>query len=48
VSAKLNNVDPQAWLANVLGRIAEHPASRIDELLPWTWQASRVMRSKAA
>ena len=33
-TAKMNNVDPQAWLADVLSRIAEHPAHRIDELLP--------------
>src|SRR3954452_15908886 len=38
VTAKLNNVDPQAWLADVLARIAGHPAHRIDELLPWNWQ----------
>jgi transposase len=37
VTAKMNDVDPQAWLADVLARIAEHPASRIDELLPWNW-----------
>ena len=36
-TAKLNNVDPQAWLADVLGRIAETPQSRLDELLPWNW-----------
>jgi hypothetical protein len=30
--------DPQAWLADVLARIAGHPAHRIDELLPWNWQ----------
>jgi len=36
-TAKLNNVDPQAWLADVLARIAGHPASRLDELLPWNW-----------
>ena len=35
VSAKLNDVDPQAWLADVLGRIASHPAQRLAELLPW-------------
>jgi transposase len=37
VSAKLNGVDPQAWLADVLSRIATHPAHRLDELLPWNW-----------
>jgi hypothetical protein len=37
VTAKMNNIDPQAWLANVLTRIAEHPAHRLDELLPWNW-----------
>ena len=36
-TAKLNDVDPQAWLANVLARIADTPASRLDELLPWNW-----------
>ena len=34
-TAKLNDVDPQAWLADVLGRIAETPQNRLDELLPW-------------
>jgi transposase len=41
VTAKLNGVDPQAWLADVLKRIASHPAQRIDELLPWNWQAAK-------
>lgn len=37
-TAKLNNVDPQAWLADVLARIAAHLASCLDELLPWNWR----------
>ena len=39
-SAKLNGVDPQAWLADVLARIADHPAKRIGDLLPWNWRAA--------
>ena len=39
VTAKMNDVDPQAWLADVLARIAAHPAHRLDELLPWNWKA---------
>ena len=38
VTAKMNDIDPQAWLADVLARIAEHPARDIDALLPWNWQ----------
>jgi hypothetical protein len=41
VSAKMNDIDPQAWLADVLRRIADHPAFRLHELLPWNWRASR-------
>jgi transposase len=37
ITAKMNGVDPQAWLADVLARIATHPAHRLDELLPWHW-----------
>ena len=37
-TAKLNDLDPQAWLADVLARLPDHPAKRIDELLPWNWQ----------
>ena len=37
-TAKLNDVDPRAWLADVLGRINDHPASRLHELLPWNWK----------
>jgi transposase len=46
VTAKMNDVDPQAWLADVLSRIAEHPALRLDELLPWQWaQSSEITRA---
>ena len=38
-TAKLNGVDPQAWLTNVLNRIADHKINRIDELLPWNYLA---------
>jgi len=34
----MNRVDPQTWLADVLSRIAAHPAHRLDELLPWNWR----------
>ena len=34
-TAKMNNVDPQAWLTNVLNRIADHPINKIDDLLLW-------------
>ena len=37
----MNDVDPQAWLADVLARIATHPAHRLDELLPWNWKSTR-------
>lgn len=47
-TAKLNNVDPQAWLADVLTRIAGHPARDIDELLSRNWQPRSAPRSQAA
>ena len=37
-TAKLNDVDPQAWLADILARIAATPQNRLHELLPWKWQ----------
>jgi len=36
-TAKLNDIDPLAWLADVLARLQDYPAKRIDELLPWNW-----------
>ncbi|MBB3359560.1 hypothetical protein FHT60_003551 [Novosphingobium sp. BK486] len=41
-TCKLNDVDPQAWLADVLARIAECPVSRLPDLLPWNWQPQRA------
>jgi hypothetical protein len=38
VTAKMNDVDPQAWLADVLARIAGHPVQQLDALLPWNWK----------
>lgn len=40
-TCKLNDIDPRAWLADVLGRLADHPASRVTELLPWNWRNPR-------
>jgi transposase len=37
-TAKLNDIDPQAWLADVLARLPDHPAKRLHELLPWNWR----------
>jgi transposase len=48
VTAKMNDVDPQAWLADVLARVAEHPVHKLDELLPWNWRAARQTTSQAA
>jgi transposase len=48
VTAKMNDVDPQAWLADVPARIAAHPAQRLDELLPWNWRAQNKQINQAA
>ena len=47
-TAKLNDVDPQAWLASVLGSINDHNIHRLNELLPWNWASSREGRKLAA
>jgi hypothetical protein len=38
-TAKLNEVDPQTWLADVLARIADHNIHSLDQLLPWNWKS---------
>ena len=48
MTAKLNNIDPQAWLADVLARIADHPVSKLDDLLPWNWAPAKGPRKLAA
>lgn len=47
-TTKLNGIEPRAWLADVLARIADHPASRLHELLPWHWSGRSEDRSLAA
>jgi hypothetical protein len=46
-TAKLNDINPQAWLGDVLARIADHPASRLKELLPWHWKATQDQAAAA-
>jgi len=45
---KLNDIDPQAWLADIIARISDLPASRLPELLPWNWNAAKQGAVKAA
>lgn len=49
VTAKMHNVDPTAWLADVQARIADHPMHRLEELLPWKWhQAQQTAQQSSA
>ena len=41
-TAKLNDIDPQAWLADMLARLPDHPAKRVHELLPWNWRLQNI------
>ena len=41
MTAKLGDIDPLAWLADVLARIADLPQRRLPELLPWQWKHTR-------
>ena len=47
-TCRLHDVDPQAWLADVLARINDHAIHRLDELLPWNWSAELERRKVAA
>jgi transposase len=47
-TARLNAVDPQAWLADILARINDHAALRLHELLPWNWRKPTLSRAAAA
>jgi hypothetical protein len=47
-SCRLSNVDPQAWLSDVPARIADHPAQRLDELMPWNWKKNQAAETLAA
>jgi transposase len=39
-TARLNDIDPQAWLADVLARINDHTIQKLDQLLPWNWRTA--------
>lgn len=43
-TAKLNGLDPEAYLADVVDRIADHPMARLDELLPWRWRSDPALQ----
>ena len=45
VTAKMNDIDPQAWLADVLARLPDMPVSRIHELLPWNWKTRSLAQA---
>jgi transposase len=47
-TCKMNDVDPQAWLADVLARLPDHPASKVADLLPWNWKANQQQSRAAA
>ena len=47
-TAKLNGLDPQAYLADVLDRIHDHKINQLDELLPWNWKALHPEASSQA
>jgi transposase len=48
MTARLNDVDPKAWLADVYARIAGMPQSRLPELLPWNWAKQLAQSERVA
>ena len=48
VTANMNDIDPQAWMADVLARLPDMPASRVLELLPWNWKTTTDLKRIAA
>ncbi|WP_353005847.1 transposase domain-containing protein [Mesorhizobium sp. M0976] len=47
-TAKLNDVDPQAWLADVVARVADTSITRLEDLLPWNWSPLTITAAKDA
>jgi IS66 C-terminal element len=45
-TAKMNDVDPQAWLADMLARINDHNIQNSDQLLPWNWKAALASQAR--
>jgi len=48
VTAKMNDIDPQAWRADVLARLSDTKLSRVPELLPWNWKSPIAAKNEAA
>jgi hypothetical protein len=45
ITAKMNDIDPQTWLADVLARLPETTLSRLPELLPWNWKRGPIAKA---
>jgi len=45
ITAKMNDMDPQAWLADVLARLPYMTASQVPDLLPWNWKSSEIRQA---
>ena len=47
-TCKMNDVDPLAWLADVLARLPDYPANKVSDLLPWNWKANPEIKAAVA